>query len=145
MIDQALGFISGIMKPATDLIDEVVTSDEERLQLKNTFQQIQNELAMKQTDLLFKQMELEKEISSLSAKMISAEVSQGGWLSRSWRPITMLVFVGIIVIYVFGWVQVDSEFAREFLDLVKIGLGGYVVGRSFEKTSTTIGNILKKK
>jgi hypothetical protein len=30
------------------------------------------------------------------AKVIAAEYTDGSWLSRSWRPITMLVFTGVV-------------------------------------------------
>lgn len=144
MLTQAMQFVSGLMKPATDLIDEIITTDEERLQLQNTLKQIETDLAIKQTELIFKQMELEKDIADLNAKIVTAETTQGSWLSRSWRPITMLVFVIIIVAYVLGWVSVDEGFAREFLDLVKIGLGGYVIGRSAEKASASISRVISK-
>ena len=71
----------------------------------------------------------------MQTEIIVAE-AKGNWLQRSWRPILMLSF-GFIVIYVkfigplFGLPIPTLEV--EFWELLKIGIGGYVVGRSAEK------------
>lgn len=65
---------------------------------------------------------------------------QGNWLQRSWRPLLMLTFGGLIVARWFGLVAPGLSEA-EYLELwgiVKLGLGGYVVGRSVEKTAPAI-------
>lgn len=73
-----------------------------------------------------------KELEAVS-KIIVSEAQSDSWLTRSWRPITMLVFVGVIVGRMFGLtVDVDPAIEAEFFKLVQIGLGGYVVGRTGE-------------
>jgi len=138
MILQSLDFISGIMKPATDLVDELITTDEERLQLRNALKKLE-------MDILVKDIEIHKQLNDLKTKTIIAEINSDSWLSRSWRPITMLTFLLLIVFYVLGWVKIESSFAIEFLNLVKIGLGGYVIGRSAEKTTASINKFLDNK
>ena len=44
-------FISSIFKPAADLIDDLVTTDEERLQLKTKLKEVENEFQTKRIDL----------------------------------------------------------------------------------------------
>lgn len=74
--------------------------------------------------------------------IIKAEADSEHWLVSSWRPLTMLSFVAIIVnnyilapyVLLFFSIDVTLELPTDLWDLLKIGLGGYVVGRSVEKT-----------
>lgn len=138
-----LDFISGIFKPATELIDELHTSEEEKLKLRNSLVKLQNEVTMKQLELLGKQMDVERELLDVRSKAIIAEAAGSSWLQRNWRPMTMVVFVVLIVLGVFDYLP--SELPKEFMSLVKIGLGGYVIGRSVEKAGPSIAKSLKSK
>lgn len=88
---------------------------------------------------------LEKEIES-QANIIVAEAKGDSWLQRSWRPITMLVFVFVIfnnyILFpyasLFGAGVPMLTLPPDMWALLKIGLGGYVVGRSGEKIFKTI-------
>ncbi|WNZ54798.1 3TM-type holin [Microbulbifer sp. MKSA007] len=70
-----------------------------------------------------------------ATQVITAEASGESWLQRNWRPVTMLTFVGLIVFHWLGWTapNLSEEQTLVLLEIVKIGLGGYVVGRSAEK------------
>ena len=74
-----------------------------------------------------------------AAKIILAE-AQGSWIKGNWRPVTMLVFVGLICAHWLGFTPDNLSEAEvlELMDLVQIGLGGYVLGRSAEKVSENI-------
>jgi Holin of 3TMs, for gene-transfer release len=91
------------------------------------------------------QLAAETELSKSAADIIKAEAN-GGWLASSWRPITMLVFVGLIVARWFGWSAPNLQQAEylKLWDIVQLGLGGYVIGRSFEKVVPTVADALKK-
>ena len=69
--------------------------------------------------------------------VIKAEGASEHWLVAAWRPITMLTFLGMVVSWWFGYTpeNVTEPQVIELFSLLKIGLGGYVVGRSIEKTS----------
>ena len=94
-------------------------------------------------------MELEQagELEELkaAAQIITAEAKSDHWIVASWRPITMLVFVAIIannyIIYpylsLFWNAAPELAVPAEMWGLLKIGIGGYVVGRSAEKAITT--------
>lgn len=77
--------------------------------------------------------------------VITAEAQSDHWVVASWRPITMLTFVGIVAnnyilapyIQLFFSVNVTLELPPHLWELLKIGLGGYVVGRTVEKTMKT--------
>ncbi len=85
-------------------------------------------------DTLRQQQEAQEFLAA--ADIVKAEAQSEGWLTRSWRPLTMLTFVFLIVCRIFGW---TSEYVSEaeytaLWDLVKVGLGGYVIGRSVTQT-----------
>tara|TARA_R110000796_G_scaffold240119_1_gene361041 strand:+ start:160 stop:555 length:396 start_codon:yes stop_codon:yes gene_type:complete len=113
----------------TDLLgglDNLFTSKEEKIKAETVIKQI----------LIEKQLELQR----MQTEIIVTE-AKGNWLQRSWRPVIMLAF-GFIVIYVkfIGPVfdLIIPELELEFWELLKIGIGGYVVGRSAEKISQNI-------
>ena len=84
-----------------------------------------------EVDVLELLAEHEKEIArSRSAAVV--EEARGNWLQRSWRPLVMLVFALIVLVGTFTTLPILSDTSR-FWDLLEIGLGGYVVGRSGEK------------
>lgn len=77
-----------------------------------------------------------EELSTV-ASIIRAEAKSEHLITATWRPITMLVLVGCVVGYWFGFTppNLPSEAVGGLLDIVKLGLGGYVVGRSAEKVA----------
>lgn len=116
--------IANIFKPAADLIDEIHTSDEERLNLKNQLKLIENEL-------LAKVLNYEELLLKSKTQVITAEATGQSWTQRNWRPITMLTFLVLVVFDSFGWLP--NPLASEAWTLLQIGLGGYVAGRTAEK------------
>ena len=80
------------------------------------------------------------------AQIINTEAASQHWLAANWRPITMLIFVGLIVARWFGWAApnlAEEEYIKLW-SIVELGLGGYVIGRSVEKIVPTIAGALKK-
>ena len=119
-------FTGGVVKEVGNVIDKLFTSEEERLKAKNEVFKVLQE----------QQLELQK----LQTEIIVTEAN-GNWLQRSWRPILMLAF-GFIVIYVKFIAPLFNlpipPLENEFWNLLQLGIGGYVVGRSVEKVA---GNI----
>lgn len=135
-----LKLISSIFKPAADLIDSVHTSEDEKLAAKTQLMLIQSQAV---------QDALEYETAQLNARkeIILAETKSESWLTRNWRPMTMLAFVVSVMGYWFGLTPdtLPEAAVLSMFNLVKIGLGGYVVGRSAEKVAPSIVDALKKK
>lgn len=80
-------------------------------------------------------VEHQQELDVAAASVIKAEAESKSWLASSWRPLTMLTFVALIVARWFGWAA-PSLTPEEYLklwDIVYLGLGGYVMGRTGEK------------
>jgi hypothetical protein len=119
-----LSFIGEIFKPASDLIDNLHTSTEEKLTLKNQMAVIQNDMHSKIIDY-------ETKLLASKTSIITAEANGQSWMQRNWRPLTMLTFLGLVVCDSFGWLA--NPLAAEAWTLLQIGLGGYVAGRSGEK------------
>lgn len=119
-----LDFLAGIVKPITDLIDNLSTSDEERGKLKNELTKIENEF-------LGKALEYEVKLLDSQGRIVEAEAKGQSWLQRNWRPITMLTFLVLVVLDSFGLLA--FRLSNEAWLLLQIGLGGYVVGRTGEK------------
>jgi len=73
--------------------------------------------------------------------------ARGNWLQRSWRPILMLAF-GFIVVYAYffepafllneGEHGIANTLNPNFWGLLKLGVGGYIIGRSTEKVASTV-------
>lgn len=70
------------------------------------------------------------ELTRQQAEIVMKE-TQGNWLQRSWRPLVMLAFAGVVLLGTvvdIPYLENDSK----FWNLIEIGLGGFVVGRSIE-------------
>lgn len=74
------------------------------------------------------------------AGVIKAEAQGDSWLQRSWRPIVMLVFTGLIVARWLGWSAPDLSEAVELklFSIVQLGIGGYIASRGIEKVADKI-------
>lgn len=80
-------------------------------------------------------------IEAVRGKIVLEEARSTSWLTSTWRPLLMMVMVTIIAMnylffpilqMVFG-VEVALELPAELWNLLTIGVGGYIVGRSGEK------------
>lgn len=91
-------------------------------------------------------LERTSEIERAAAEVVKAEAQGQSWLQRTWRPITMLVFVALIVARWLGWSAPNLGEAEvlKLWDIVEIGLGGYVIGRSAEKILPGVIQSMKK-
>lgn len=115
------------------MVDKLFTSEEERLNARNEIFKVLQDA----------QLELQK----MQTEIIVAE-AKGNWLQRSWRPILMLSF-GFIIIYTKFISQLSTRLVTpvlepEFWQLLEIGIGGYVIGRSGEKIVDKLGPLFKK-
>ena len=115
-----------LIKPVTKLLDKWIPD-------ADTKQKIAHEIAT--------MSERHAQEIALAQIEVNKAEAKGNWLQRSWRPILMLSF-GFIVIYVkfiaplFGFTIPPLE--NEFWNLLQLGIGGYVVGRSAEKIAKSV-------
>ena len=67
--------------------------------------------------------------------VILAEAKGDSWLQRNWRPLLMLWFAGLVGAHWLGFTppNLPESVVINLLDIVQVGVGGYVLGRSGEK------------
>lgn len=116
--------IAGVFKPAADLIDKLHTSEDEKLEQKRQLLEVQAQ-SMDQV------MEYSKDMLSAQAQIVNSEAKSEHWITATWRPITMLTFLVLVVGDALGWLP--NPLNEQAWNLLQIGLGGYVAGRSGEK------------
>ncbi|MBC8387256.1 MAG: hypothetical protein H8E13_04320 [Actinobacteria bacterium] len=134
MIGEVFGFISKIIKPVTDLVDDLHTSAEEKEEIKLKIKELENKF---RADAI----KYEAKIIESQASIVKAEVQGQSILQRIWRPILMLSIVAIVVnnYILFPYLSAFTD-KVQVLDLptglwtlMTVGVGGYVAGRSWEK------------
>ncbi len=116
--------LGSLIKIAESVADKLFPGPEQEIQRTDLQGKLQ--LAM---------LEQAGTIQKAAADVIESEATGHSWLQRNWRPITMLTFVGLIFARWVGWGADNMSEAEvlEVFSLIKIGLGGYIVGRSAEK------------
>lgn len=122
--------LKGLLDGVGGILDRFVVNPEEKLKA-------QQEILKMQSDLQIKLLEVDSEFAKQKGAVIAAEIGSGNWLASSWRPILMLTFTYIILhnyvlstLFHFAVVPIPPD----MWDLLKLGVSGYVVGRSVEKT-----------
>ena len=124
-----MGVLQNVIREIGDIVNRLSVSSKEK-------QKIQEEIQ----SLVYRyKSELVREQSAAVG-----EEARGNWLQRSWRPLVMLVFALIVLVGTFTTLPILSDTSR-FWDLLEIGLGGYVVGRSGEKMAGAIFKVKAKK
>lgn len=124
LISKAIDAITG---PVFGLIDKAVTDKDEANRLKS---EIQSQLIDSENSIIKAQMQI-----------ILAEAQGESWLQRNWRPLLMIVIVAIIgnnyliapyLGAMFG-VGLQLDLPDRLWDLMTLGVGGYVAGRTVDK------------
>ncbi len=116
--------IGGLLGNATDIIDEVITTKEEKEELK-----------IKMKDLIVSsEVELEKGIT----QRWKADMKSDSWLSKNVRPMVLIFLVTSTVLLVFiDAGRIGFTVQDKWVDLLQLVLitviGAYFGGRSFEK------------
>lgn len=119
-----------IIKESGKIVDSLTTNDDDKLKAKNELTKIVmtslNEIQTAQKDIILSE-------------------SSGNKLQRNWRPIVMLAFAFIVVYSYFiqpaffpNAISMADSIKPEFWELLKLGMGGYVIGRSAEKIASKV-------
>jgi hypothetical protein len=120
----------GIIEAVGGLIDGISTTDEEKLEAKARLLTItlEAEKVFAAADAQFAEMQ---------SRVIIAEAQSESWWARNWRPFTMLSFV-LVIFYnamagpLLGTATVPIP--GDMWDVIKLGLTGYIAGRTIEKS-----------
>lgn len=131
--------VASLFGKALDIIDDIVPDKDLANKLKAALQERIMMIAHTEFIALLK----------AQAEIILAE-AKGGRLQRNWRPMLMMTFMIIIAnnYIIHPYLQLFAPgkslalaLPPEMWSLLKIGVGGYVVGRSVEKV--TAGGVTK--
>ncbi len=132
-----LPIIGAIIDRVSSIIDQTVEDKDLANKIKA---EIRLTLLTKEYDLIQKELEAKRDI-------IVAEAQGQSWIQRNWRPITMLVFVYIIAhnFIISPLLALDQlPIPPDMWDLLKLGMGGYIIGRSAEKIVPEVVKVMKK-
>lgn len=122
MLSALPAIIGPLLSGLVGVIDQAVEDKDQATAIKARL----NELAMSGA---LKELEA-------AAQVIVAEAQGESWLQRNWRPLLMVMFGVIIannyiVVPIFNTPAADIP--PDMWALLKLGVGGYVVGRTVEK------------
>tara|TARA_B100002019_G_C21265157_1_gene599003 strand:- start:162 stop:731 length:570 start_codon:yes stop_codon:yes gene_type:complete len=131
--------ISGLAAPISSVINKFVTRKEDQMRAQAEIERIQKDFESKVLDN-------QNNLLSAQKELVLAEVN-GHWFQRNWRPALMWIIIAIIannyliapivnqLVTVFGGENILPllDLPDKLFNLMTIGLGGYVVGRSAEK------------
>ena len=131
VLDSVFKFLDDLVTPVTTMVDNLNTSDEERLKIKKAMFELEMQTQQKL-------MELQLESQKLQLELMKNENQYGNWLQKSWRPISMLTMLVLLILSSFQLVVLPDWVGTLF----QISFGGYIVGRSGEKI---VPNIFKLK
>lgn len=129
LIGNIVGAVAG---PVFEVIDQAVEDKDQAAKLKAALKQ---RLIDQQDTRLNAQM-----------KVLLAEITGESWLQRNWRPLLMIVIVAIVANnylvapYLGAMFGVGLQLAlpEQLWDLMTLGVGGYIAGRSGEKIVGTL-------
>jgi hypothetical protein len=96
--------------------------------------------------------------AELGQAVVMAEVQSEHWLSRSWRPMLMLLLMGFLLLAGLVLPLADviaggpvpfqprwNMLPQGFWDFLAIGMGGYIGGRSLEKVAGAVAAVAERK
>lgn len=117
------------VKASGDIIDNVVTNQQERGQLKNSFTQLLTSM-----EQFYEENVTERHIS---------DNKEGNWLTRSVRPvIALLLVIACIIFVVMGY---EGDQVNKMFDFTKTAVISYFGLREFGKTLLPVVSDYTKK
>lgn len=131
MVWQAIPIVGKLLSGVLDLVDQGIVDKDKAALLKAELTK-----AFEAGDLA-----RFTALVDAQAKAVLGEIQGGSWLQRNWRPILMIVIVAIVAnnYLIFPYVHLFTdkvamlELPEKLFNLMTVGVGGYIVGRSAEK------------
>ena len=118
------GIIKGLVGNASNILDEVITTKEEKLEAKRKIKEL----------ILNHRVDMEKQIS----ERWKADMASDSWLSKNVRPLTLIFVLVCTMMLIFidaGFISFHVE--SQWVDLLQLTVitivASYFGGRSIEK------------
>jgi predicted MFS family arabinose efflux permease len=127
----AIPVVGKLLEKVLGVVDQAVEDKDQAKKLKADMAMAAMSMDHSEFETLIKEQ----------ASIIKAEATGQSWLQRNWRPLLMLIIMVIIAnnyiffpyLSLFTTKAVMLDLPVYMWDLIKLGVGGYVVGRSGEK------------
>ncbi len=125
-MNKILQFITGgLIKDVGKIIDNLTTTDEERLAAKQKIEEL-----LEQAD---------KDAQDQITSRWESDMKSDSFLSKNIRPMVLIYLTFIFTVLAFfhgniGGFEVDSQYVPIFQSLLITVYGAYFVGRTWEKT-----------
>lgn len=137
------GGVADIFDKARALINQFVPSPEQKAAANLALVNVEK-------DFREKEIAANQQFAESQSKVIIAEAQSDSWLTKSWRPITMLVMLGMVVwdIVVVGTVHsfypqiTPLPIPPDAWELLKLGIGGYIGARTVEKVTDKLPDVV---
>ena len=136
---------SGIVESVGKIADDLITSDEERLEKENEKQKtsLNHKVEMKKLTIEDKKLDyglVQNENDNITSRWTSDNKS--GWLAKNVRPLTLIFLLIVLTAMAFSSGNIGGfKIADNFVDLFQIlaitAFGAYFGGRSMEKIKKT--------
>lgn len=132
-----IGPVATLFTKALDIVDDMVPDKDLAAKLKSALQERILQITHNEFTTLIQSQ----------TQIITAEAQGKSWLQRNWRPLLMAEF-GVIILnnYILNpWlnamfqINIILEIPPDMWNLLKLGLSGYVIGRSAEKIAAGDG------
>lgn len=91
MLGEIFGFVKEIIKPVTNMVDELTTTDEEKSKLKNALTSIENNVTLKYIELEAKTVEAKRDV-------MVEELKQDDKYTKRARP--TVVYAGLVILFI---------------------------------------------
>lgn len=133
--------LSDLVASVGNVIDKLTTTDEEKLEAQRKLVEIERNFQLEMA-------KLDGEWAKTQADVITSEAKSESYLARNWRPILMLVFTYIVghnyvIAPIFHLASVPIP--PDMWELLRLGMGGYIMGRSVEKIAPVVADIVTNK
>lgn len=142
ILDILSGPVTGLVKAVGGVLDKLSTTGEEKLAAQRELLEIERSFTVSLA-------KIDMEFAQAQRDVVVAEAAGQSWLQRNWRPLMMLFFAVIVgtIVWTGGYINgrmLDHQFVMEILGIIKLGLGGYIIGRSAEKIAPSVVGIFQK-
>ena len=137
---------TSLVKPVADMFTKGLDVVDNIVEDKDLANKLKTELKSKVLDITSNEFTT---LLQAQSSIIMSESKGDSWLQRNWRPLTMVTFVTIIannyiIAPYLGLIlgsnySIVLEIPPDMWGLLKMGLSGYVVGRSIEKIASGDG------
>lgn len=119
----------------------------------DTYVTDKGEAAKMKAELKMAFVDVEKQLIEAQASIIVAEAQSESWIARTWRPMLMVGMMGSIFLSLFismigypemvtmAWYSIPETPWK----VIMVGMGGYIGGRTIEKTARIIAPMIRRK